>query len=439
MSSDSYGIDQIDNAFVSKLALTFSNQTILLAISGGVDSCVLAHMLSEAKLSFALAHCNFHLRGTDSKLDQQFVEDLANEYNVPVFTKSFHIEGSVQTEARDIRYKWFYQLMKAHGFDHLFTAHQLNDSLETLFINIRRGTGIRGLSGIPSSNNWRYRPLSNVTKEAVLNYASLHNLRWREDRSNADLKYVRNTFRHKVVNHLFADKAFVSGYLKSKSILESQCQVLEDAIALFKEKYLRSFSDVEVFSIKHFVDTNGSRAILNQWLSQYSSGQLTDLIKLFTDSSIGKEVTVLSTKTRFIREREHILIVPIHQASTDRISPPIVLSSNSTHYALPLKSYFQMLSALDYIQFNKAIEVDMPSSFFPLKVRQGTSEDYVVVNSKRKKLFKYLRDMKFPLYLKDKVVLIENSNAEVVFILGIGSIFIPDKLNNNFKLKLCVN
>ncbi|MCD4711402.1 MAG: tRNA lysidine(34) synthetase TilS, partial [Bacteroidales bacterium] len=146
------------NSFLRKLDLCRPDERILLAVSGGIDSVVMAHLFKEAGYDCAIAHCNFQLRGEDSELDETFVRSLAASLEIPIFVKRFDVDAemkhrgiSLQMAARDLRYGWFEELLAEHSMDRVATAHNKNDAVETFFLNLSRGSGIRGLKGISPS------------------------------------------------------------------------------------------------------------------------------------------------------------------------------------------------------------------------------------------------------------------------------------------------
>lgn len=182
----------------------FANRRYLIAVSGGVDSMVLCHLFLQHKLHFSVAHCNFMLRGDESNQDENFVKDFAKKNAVDIFVKQFETEkiieqqgGSVQQVARNLRYEFFNSLLP--NFDFLVTAHHSDDNIETFFINLSRGTGLKGLMGIPSENEKIIRPLLKITKAKILEYAEKHTISWREDSSNESDKYTRNFYRNQVI------------------------------------------------------------------------------------------------------------------------------------------------------------------------------------------------------------------------------------------------
>jgi len=178
----------------------------LLTVSGGVDSVVMAHLFHAAGYECAIAHCNFQLRGEASEADEALVRSISALLEFPVYVKRFDVEGhilenggSIQMAARELRYDWFGELLKELGYDAVATAHNRNDSIETFFLNLTRGTGIRGLLGIPPRNGNIVRPLLFATRKTIIQFAADHRIEYREDASNLDTKYTRNKIRHDLV------------------------------------------------------------------------------------------------------------------------------------------------------------------------------------------------------------------------------------------------
>ncbi|MCX6215104.1 tRNA lysidine(34) synthetase TilS [Spirosoma sp.] len=192
--------------FINDNQLFKSTDRVLLAVSGGIDSMVMAELFYRSGQPFAIAHVNFSMRGAASEADAVFVENKANGYGVPFHLIRFdtkavaHERGiSIQMAARELRYAWFSQLLSEFSYTCLATAHHKNDVLETLLLNLTRGTGLAGLHGILANQNQVVRPLLFATRDQIATYAAANSLEYREDNSNADVKYARNRIRHHVV------------------------------------------------------------------------------------------------------------------------------------------------------------------------------------------------------------------------------------------------
>ena len=195
-----------------RLSLDTGNPT-LLAVSGGLDSVVMAHLFQAANFPFAIAHCNFQLREAASDADELFVQKIALDFEVPFFVKRFETKTyaennglSIQMAARELRYAWFAEIAAENGFNSIAVAQHLNDSVETALLNFVRGTGLAGLSGIkpvPSTERVGViRPLLFASRNEILEYARVHEITWYEDSSNASDDYARNFVRHHVVPRL---------------------------------------------------------------------------------------------------------------------------------------------------------------------------------------------------------------------------------------------
>ncbi|MBK6930717.1 MAG: tRNA lysidine(34) synthetase TilS [Saprospirales bacterium] len=192
--------------FIQTNGLLQPRQRVLAAVSGGVDSVVLAHLFRESKQDFGIVHCNFRLRGEESDGDEDFVRALAARWSVPFFAQHFDTKKyaagnglSTQMAARALRYRWFEVVREAEDFDLVATGHHLSDSVETALLHFIRGTGLTGLGGIPLRNGAVVRPLLFATRAEIEAYARAQGLSWREDSSNALDDYTRNAVRHHIL------------------------------------------------------------------------------------------------------------------------------------------------------------------------------------------------------------------------------------------------
>ena len=179
---------------------------LVLAISGGIDSVVAAHLLKKIFNNLSLAHCNFQLRKEESDNDELFVLELGKKLKIKTHTTKFDTfsyavkkKTSTQIAARELRYKWFASLVDDFDYDYLVTAHHADDNLETFLINLTRGSGLNGLTGIPEKNDYIIRPFLLFSRDEIEDYASKNKISWREDSSNSEVKYLRNKFRHEII------------------------------------------------------------------------------------------------------------------------------------------------------------------------------------------------------------------------------------------------
>ncbi len=242
---------------VHKNNLFKAKDKLLLALSGGLDSVVLAHLLKQGDFDFALAHCNFQLRGTESQGDEKFCKQLAESLHAPFFSIHFDAKNyasqhklSIQMAARHLRYEWFTQLLKTKGYEYLLTAHHANDAVETMLLHLVRGTGLKGLRGIPEHNGRIVRPLLCFTKEELQKFAESEKYTYRTDSSNSDSKYDRNFIRLKVLPLL----------QKLNPSLEN---TLIENVHRFNEEYalLHEYLDVK---LDELVKINGEQTIISR-------------------------------------------------------------------------------------------------------------------------------------------------------------------------------
>ncbi len=192
--------------FINEHRLIEPTDRVLLAVSGGIDSMVMANLFARTGFPFGIAHVNFSLRGAESDADEELVRALATQLNAPFHTTRFDTHAiadergwSIQVLARDLRYDWFRAVAHEHGYTRIATAHHQNDVLETLLLNLIRGTGLTGLRSIPVRQGAIIRPMWALSRLQIKDYAVDQGVLWRNDRSNDDDKYSRNKLRHHVV------------------------------------------------------------------------------------------------------------------------------------------------------------------------------------------------------------------------------------------------
>ena len=192
--------------YISGNKICTADNKVLLGVSGGVDSVVMADLFIRGKYIIGVAHCNFQLRGKEADDDQEFVEEWARDRGIDCYVKRFDTINyatqnnlSIQMAARELRYDWFSEIKNKHDYIYVATGHNMDDAIETFFINLIRGTGIRGLTGIKPKSRDIIRPLLFATRKDIIHYAKDRNLKYREDSSNKETKYLRNKIRHNII------------------------------------------------------------------------------------------------------------------------------------------------------------------------------------------------------------------------------------------------
>lgn len=232
--------------FVERNSLCAKSQPVFVAVSGGIDSMVLLHLFVSAGFNTTGAHMNFTLRGEESNEDERFVKERCGHLGVRFLSKSVSTKNyatdkgvSVQMAARELRYQWFSELIRSTDESVVATGHHINDSGETMLLNLIRGTGIDGLTGIPLKNEGIIRPLAFATRKQIDQYAADHSITWREDESNLDSHYQRNFIRHRVMGLLKQiNPSIEDTFSRNSTRLGGERELMERALAELKENYV---------------------------------------------------------------------------------------------------------------------------------------------------------------------------------------------------------
>ena len=418
------------------------NSSLLIAISGGIDSVVLLDLLSKVGVELSLAHCNFKLRGKDADDDAIFTHDLARRYNVPFHVKEFDTKAyallhncSIQVAARELRYDWFKELMTENEYSFLLTAHHADDNLETFMINLSRGTGIDGLCGIPERSDYILRPLLVFSKEEINQYASQKDLKWREDLSNQDNKYLRNKIRKELIP-IFKQisPSFLETFSSSVNNLKGTREIVGDRMQVVREKVIdKEFSSdhaVVHFKVKPLLEFSENTAYLYQLFHLYGFHQWNDIKSLLTAQS-GKQV--LSKTHRLVKHRDHILLSQISnqdfkdtEVSIEDHDGLIPLETSSLLLETKKEPHFRFDNCLDQGLQVALFDKDLLS--FPLVVRKWKKGDYFypIGMKGKKKLSKFFKDEKYSLLDKENIWLL-CSGEDIIWIIG-------RRMDNRFKI-----
>ncbi len=395
-----------------------TKKKLLIACSGGLDSVVLTHLMKQLNFEMALAHCNFSLRGKESDGDEMFVIGLAKNLEIPVFaetfdTKKFSKEHKISTQmaARDLRYNWFSEFLRDFKFDYLLTAHHLDDDLETFFINLSRGTGLNGLTGIPKENNKIIRPLLNFSRKEILQYAETNNLKWREDSSNKKTDYLRNKLRLEVLPKFKeANESVLKSFQKTQQNLQASQNLIEDYMALVYKLAVSEGMNSYKINIEKIKELPHTESLLYELLNSFGFTEWEDVSNLL-NAQTGKKV--FSKTHILLKNREELVLTEI---DSENIKKEFFVSEEGITSPIQLK-----IENSKYIgETEKNLEYfDAEKLSFPLKLRKWREGDsFQPFGMKgKKKLSKFFKDEKIPLIEKTKIWLLI-SNEKIVWVIG---------------------
>ncbi len=414
---------------------------LLLAISGGLDSVVLASLLFQNDNDIALAHCNFQLRGTDSDKDEAFVKDFAQKRNIPFFTVKFDTKKtaserkiSTQVAARELRYQWFEKIRKEQGYDFILTAHHADDNLETVLINLIRGTGLEGLTGIPERNKNIIRPLLPFTREEIKNYAEKNQLNWREDLSNFEDKYTRNKIRHHILPVLKdLNPGFDKSFLQTLSHLKAAQAIVKESV---KKAQCRIFNKTDKntyqLDIKKIKALKNTKQYLYEMLKDFGFTEWEDVYHLLHARS-GKQV--FSKTHRLIKDRDQLLLTKLKSGSDPSVKVFKISANQKTLKTDDGTLLFSVLGVEDIKKENifksdpeKEVYLDKNKIEYPLTVRKWEKGDYFypIGLQGKKKLSKYFKDEKISVLEKENIWLLCDQN-KIVWVIG-------KRMDDRFKI-----
>jgi len=422
-------LDQFKQHIVQKFPESFSGKT-LLAISGGVDSMVLLHLYLYLKLDFAVAHCNFQLRGTESDLDEKLVVDFCQKNDILCFVERFDTmkivetrKVSIQIAARELRYNWFKQICIDYYYQFIATAHHLDDQAETFLINFTRGTGIDGLVGIPEKNENIIRPLLNFSREEILNYAIENGVEWREDQSNATTKYLRNKMRHLVLPVLKEENTeFLKSFQNTLNHLKQTQVLANDAVAFFEKECVKTAENQLEIDLEKAQDFGNKKYYLLQILKRYGFSSADEIEKLCL-SEAGK---VLKNDDYTVLKDRNKLIVFEEKSISNNI---FYIKSKTDVLNLP---FFMNILEVEKEEFNSdkcTIFVNSNLLKWPLILRRKQTGDFFQPFGMNgiKKVSKFFKDEKLSKIQKDNTWILENGDGKIIWIVGL-------RADNRFKI-----
>lgn len=426
-------IDKV-SAFIKQQQLFDVNSKLLVAVSGGVDSIVILHLLHSLHYDCVVAHCNFHLRGSASDADADFVKEQAKRLGIRFLktdfdTKKYAVDKKISIEmaARNLRYEWFEKMRRQERCDCIVVAHHIDDSVETFFLNLVRGTGLKGLSGIAPKNGFVVRPLLCCTRTEIAEYAEEHCLSHCEDATNADNIYRRNFIRNKIVplfnelnpafhntmceniKHIANTNDFINDYINSRYndlIINDGCEV-RIAIENLKKELSPAFVLYELLAPYGF-----NSAVVEQIFRQI-------------DNAPGRRF--YSASHCLIKDRDCLILEPVAVHGKESFCIKI----DDTLLQNPLKIAIRQGSITDcFIEKSGNVALlDLHKLTFPLRLRHWQKGDWFIPFGMKgkKKLSDFFSDKKYSLFDKEKCWLLVDDTDAVVWVVG-------ERIDNRFRI-----
>jgi tRNA(Ile)-lysidine synthase len=398
-------------------------KSYLLAISGGIDSVCLGHLLHDLGIQFSLGHVNFQLRGKESDADETFVRNLAQIWDVPIYViksskEIFKTPGkSTQMAARKFRYAWFEELTKEHGFEGVLVAHQFEDQIETILLNLLRGTGIEGLYGMAEKRGVIIRPLLPFSRSQIKQFMEENRFFWRNDSSNDKNDYKRNMLRNRVLPTLSED--FPDGLQvldMSFKRLKDTGKAFFDLFSLWREQHVREEGEYQFLEISRIQNMSGRQSMLYYWLRDFgfSYFDVQDILKSVDIGESGK--TFYAGEYMLNKDRDLLIL-----GKNDFEWEPLEINIHDIELNLRSQK-FDIMRLEHNFEIEKSAEnamLDLAKLKFPLYVRKWEQGDRIVPlgMEREKKISDLLVDLKVPM-IKKKQVLVLLSGEEIAWVMG---------------------
>jgi tRNA(Ile)-lysidine synthase len=401
---------------LEKLSPEYSTKKFILAISGGVDSMVLLDGFNKLALNIEVAHFNFQLRGKEADADEELVKEFCSKNNISfnkntADTNAYAAEKGLSTQeaARELRYNWFFNLLKEKNADYIVTGHHADDSIETFFINLLRGSGIKGLCGIKNTQQI-IRPLLPISRLDIEQYAKINNVLFRNDSSNESLKYKRNFIRKKIIPELNKEiEASSSSILKSIGHLTQANEYMEKKLVEDAEKITSTVGNTICIETKQLIEN----IVLYSVLSKYGFNQSQINSIQSNTEAIGKKH--YSSTHELLVDRNQLVIQPLTSQLAEVFEIPSI-----GDYRTPFRISLNIIDKPHSLRTQKnGIFIDADTIKFPLKIRKWEEGDsFVPFGMKgKKKLSDFFIDEKFSQFEKEDTWLLISAN-EIVWLIN---------------------
>jgi tRNA(Ile)-lysidine synthase len=409
--------------YIDKNGLFDSNDKILVALSGGADSVALLFVLKKLGYAVSAAHCNFKLRGAESDQDEAFVRKLVHDWQVEAHFTVFDTRTyakkqgiSIEMAARDLRYHWFYELSRQYAYTKIALGHHLNDSIETLLLNLSRGTGIKGITGISAKNQKVIRPFLCVNRDEIEALLNQENLSYRHDSSNDSLHYMRNIIRHQIIPAFKTiNPAFEQLMVQNLLNFQEAASIYDHQVEQLKEQLTRQAGNRLLIDTQKLSELPYKATVLFELLSPmgFSYDSVSKALNAM-DSEPGR--TFFSESHQLLVDRTQLIVEPL-----DTLNEVFVIDDLNGLSRLPFLLQGNKALAEEFVMDKdaKTGSFDAARLSFPLTFRHWNSGDrfYPLGMKQQKKLSDFFTDQKIDRFTKDKVWIME-SNQQIAWLVG---------------------
>ena len=410
--------------FIQSNELVSPSDSILVGVSGGMDSIFLITLLQRLNFNFGIAHCNFQLRGADSDLDESFVREIASKMEKPYYSIVFETKNiakerktSIQIAARDLRYEWFEKIRVENGYQYIATAHHINDSMETVLYNLAKGCGIRGLHGILPKTNQLIRPILCFSRAEINRFITEQNITFREDKSNNSIKYNRNYIRHEIVprfKHINPNFDNTSQLFIEK--MKDTEALMDFAIQTIQPKIVSENSQKYQIDIEKLLQYPSPKTVLFELLKpyQFNASQIHQILAQRNNPS-GK-IFISTTGIKGVLDRK-TFIIQKESKSRSAISIDTIGHYEFDDFSLSIETIERPKSLKTD---SNTIILDKKHLIFPLIIRSwkpGDSFQPFGMHGQSQKLQDFFSNEKLSLLDKENVKILE-SNQKILWVMG---------------------
>lgn len=416
--------------FIKQHSLFSSSEGVLLAVSAGRDSVLMACLFAACNFKFAIAHCNFSLRGDEADADEQFTKKLAEQLQVPFYSTRFQTKDyaktqhiSVQMAARELRYKWLEDARSGYGYDYIALAHHQNDAVETILLNLVRGTGIAGMHGILPKRGRLIRPLLFLTRDGVTAICSEEKISYRDDSSNSSAYYARNKIRLEVVPVLKEINPALEETFKQNARRFADMELLlDEQVSGIRKKLFKTHANKEIqVSVKELQNLHPLYLLLFELFRPYSFTEtvIADLVRAFK-SQPGK---IFRSATHQIILDRNCLLINSLTAEENELNKVTLIGADDQAIRWKNNRYSACIVSANELSLNldkHIAQLDLEKLQFPLQLRSWNEGDsfFPLGMKGRKKISDFFQAEKIPLNHKNDIALLVNCNGDILWIAG---------------------